>query len=735
MSKNLLFSLFMLFILSACGGKPASNTTFEIRTASLVSGASALGGIALTGTNGQDSFSVGLSQAQAESFKLELPAGNWSFKAVAWLGQSDGGSGYLPISGESRCGSVDGKKIEGSEANVSLTLTAAHCSSYTDTNGMDFQTPNTFNRVNFQSCLNLPATYNPDGCNGGITGPADNMVGESLSLRVIIPGRSSYGASLSSLSSRCYNIDIGNGGMLSGFFNTDIRLPGKNIPVIIKGYEKLDCDEEDFTEYSMPGGILGTAGVAKQYSFGSDVTTVIFADNYIGGATSVFSSLISSIMPDLACGRDCYPSSTGTDGTANPSNYIRDDVRRGIWNLTGSQDGQDPSDRERISDAIAATYNHSLSVGTLSMWAKQTGSQGNSISVSVNDLGNNGGDPIIVTCTETNISIIIDEFATEVDVNELTTDIQNNCGAYVNVNIMPTDLVATSEITSMSSSLFMGGSDEVWTLQPQRREEGTYNRVRRLLLGPIGVGLANKGVTAAMLCSGSGSYPLDVPGKGAVTVKLSPATTNATMPNFYQVGTFENFERRIVLNFDGVDKEAIYYVCNDSLGDIGFGAYVSRENESATESRNEQLFWGIEVDGTGWVELTRKESGQNREDAQYSLMRLGGAGSARVDYWGMNLHEENGNNNYSHSAGKVDENGIYLYAQSFEFADLASVTEGFVVNTLDDKWHIGTANHNGKPTALTDEPNSIVTYVSSPNTFLRFKVSDLANASFWPLSY
>src|SRR5690606_35617227 len=113
--------LFITFLVASCGGKKTANTSFSINAGALLSGVSVNGGIALVGTNGVDKFSLGMSADQAQSFNLELSAGDWQFHAVAWLG-----SGAGVMTGETRCGSAT-SSIQGSEATINLSLDGATC--------------------------------------------------------------------------------------------------------------------------------------------------------------------------------------------------------------------------------------------------------------------------------------------------------------------------------------------------------------------------------------------------------------------------------------------------------------------------------------------------------------------------------------------------------------------------------------------------------------------------------
>tara|TARA_R110000868_G_scaffold61524_5_gene187014 strand:- start:14582 stop:16711 length:2130 start_codon:yes stop_codon:yes gene_type:complete len=708
--KRLITLSIILILSAACGGKKVADTNISINVAALVAGSNPAGGVFITGTNGVDKFSMGVSAAQAQNLQIELPFGEWSFAAVAWLNQSNFG----PMTGKTRCG-MSSATIEGAEANISLSLTHAECASaafgvvaYHDTTSYGGET--TFKKLELESCLN-PVGIGSGSCDGSTL---ERLPGEHVSFRFQLASYSTFGANLPSLTSSCFNVAAMN----SGFTPTEIRVPaglGARFPVNLFAYEKSNCLEDSHSYIFATGP--GQTGVHKvQVDIQATTYRFAFADNYIGVTGSAFlhahlNNLVK--LPLITC-TGAYCLQRGTNGPFKQNEF--DDARRNIWDLFGSVDKNDPDDYTPNTEAVGLL--NSSGASNVNIMAQNQGSLGNGIVISITN-PNVGNGTLTGSCAEPITVTVYD--------NSLASDIAtfiNGCGA----NLIAT-AIDSGGIFNTSSATLTGGSDN---LIPKRRHDGEINRLKHMLIGPLGALLYKNGITTgALLCASSGSYSMQFPDE-LVTLTLSGTTSSAVQPNFSTGGAVQ-FEKKLTLSFNGVAEQAYYFNCNDAAGNdnLGVGAFVSYENDTG-ESSTQQVFWDVTNVNTPIIESNIQHTKNAFTYWKYDLFKKTNTGDA-FDYWSIT-----GSNEYNYYRTLTTKSdGTSLNAFSVSTTDPTSTPgttsmSGVAIGS-GNLWTISSGAFAGASSAAMSDPSIIM---SVPSTSDGYNIDDIVNnSSFWPLSY
>src|SRR5690606_31791231 len=270
----------------------------------------------------------------------------------AWLGD-----GSDVLTGKVRC-ALTTAEIGSSETSISMNLTNATCAlaEFSNAGAQDTSTyPGevTFKSLELSSCLN-PIGVTTGMCDGTTL---ERKQGESTSLRLVIPGVSTFGVTLPNLVTGCRNLPSMN----SSVFATNYRLPAGGslvkLPSAILGYEKIGCIEETNT-YRMPDGLSGVEGVSRLITTSTTTNhTMIVADNYVGVTGSPFHMAQANnkiILPNINCGGTCLNAGPG------PVNYNKDfdQMRDRIWRLFGSPDLTDSKDYVPSADAVLTVANN-----------------------------------------------------------------------------------------------------------------------------------------------------------------------------------------------------------------------------------------------------------------------------------------------------------------------------------------------------------------------------------------
>ncbi|PIP89293.1 MAG: hypothetical protein COW01_07135 [Bdellovibrionales bacterium CG12_big_fil_rev_8_21_14_0_65_38_15] len=703
--KTLLI-LFTLILVSACGGKKTS-TQFGINLGALLSGSTPNGGLYLMGTNGNDKFSVGLTASEASNFSLILPQGTWTFTAIAWLG-----NGIEPMTNKSRCAHSTGNTIQGQSATVSLNLTEASCFSplFSSATYHDTVLVGAFKRVGLNSCLN------PDGLGAGTLcdGASFNTKpGEHLSFKLSLPGMSSFGQSFSSLTSNCFNttsINVGSTSYASRWpAGGTLKFPGEII-----AYEKTDCASDSFV-YKFSDGIDGSDGFDRVVNIDSTSTLrIMFADNYVGKIGSAFMNADASNhvrLPSVVCtGGGTHCLKTGTNGPYRNSEY--DQVRRGVWDLFGSNDKNDPDDYIAATDATNVLV--SDNTATVQVSAPGKGSLGNSMQISMVNLGPSGA--VTVGCSyPLTVNFYDDSTATDI-----ATAI-NSCAS----EILAVGNDGAGGIFSGGNYTLSGGTDSLGT--NRRRKDGEIHRIVYMLIGPISSLLAKNGITTgAQLCSAQGSYNLQLPDE-AVTITLGGTTASAMHPTF--AANANQFEKKISIAINGVLESAYYFNCNDATGndDHGVGAYVSYESDGS-QSSIEQVFWDVTTAGSEIVESNVKYIYGTNTFWKYDLFKKNGAGDI-FDYWSITGSTEY--NSYQRLSGKTAAGSLYTY--NLVGSGATDSTAMTVSASVDDEWSISSGGFLSSGNTQVLNPSTVQ---SSPNTAPSYSINDIINnSSIWNLSF
>lgn len=698
--KNCLILPFLLLVLTACGGKKTASTSFVLNASALISGTTPVGGIALVGKSGSDTFSVGLSAANAASFSVDLPQGDWNFAAIAWL--DDSGQGAM--TGKVRCG-VSNTQIQGTEATVNLSLTHAACSNqliasatHIDSNTYTAISENTFKKVGLNSCLN-PIGLTTEACDGSSLA---RTPGEHLSFRLVFPGAASFGQAMPNLVSNCFNIASPNNGQ----FMTDVRWPiGGDIkfPGVIVGYEKFNCQDADDTKYYLPKGFLGGEGLAH-FIQTSTVSNNYFtiADNYVGHIGSPFYDAhvvdTSIKLPLASCGKSCFGTITTAAGDYSKT---RDIVRDSIWNLLGSFDGNSPNETQ--PGAQASAFFTSTGSGSFMVQAIQGGIEGNNIDVFV---GATSGPTGTTTATCGGNTITMNWYDNDKSPASMVTAINAACSHLVTATVSnPAD-----DGTWTGSQFLTGGTTNIIF---NRREEGALTRAAHMLVGPIGAVLSKGGITSAQLCTVgySGSASFQLPGESIV---VSVAPSSAPMPTGLGTKTLSSFQRKLTLLVNGVAEEAYFYNCAGN--DIGFGIYTSVYSD-ASEVSKETIYWNVGAPSAEKIEhVARHVKNSNSYWAHKLFEGTGTVGNWNV--WGM----EGSQSNSSYQKYTGQKTGDNLYTQRMSGLANTNTDTSYLSNDSEDAWTISTGAFGG---------NSVTTNTIDPTVFTEAlatsAINDLVN--------
>ncbi len=711
--KSLTTLLFTLLLLASCGGKKAQ-TTFSLNAGALINGSNPLGGAVIVGSNGSNKFSAGLSAAEVSNFSIDLPQGNWNFYAVAWL--DDLGEG--PMSGKARCG-ISQAQVQGSNVSIELSLTNENCAasefgpaSTRDTTTYGSET--TFKKINLNSCNN-PVGY-PILCDSTTI---QEIPGESVSLRFEIPGYSSFGANPPSLNSVCLNPVVHD----QGLFNSNIRVPigaSSVIPVILNGYEKLNCIDGD-AEYALTNSVVGLNKVDSSVTANNAQDfTLTFADNYVGVTGSPFIDAQNNNkvkLPILTCGGHCY----NTTNKASDFGFSKDDVREGVWSLFGSVDQKESYNFQAATEASFSLINASSGQVVLNT-VTNLGSKGNNISVTTSISG--AGNTATTTCNASNKTISITA-TTDIDPNVLAADINANCTGFVTASVAN----GTIGLFTSATSSFSGGTD---TFNGQgRRYEGSVNDLKHILFGAVGAILYANGVqTWTQLCSVNGSYSYELP-NDSVVVSLSSPSASAVHPLFSTTPS-NTFERKLLLRINNQNEEVFFFNCNDGAGnnDHAVGTYFSYKNDNRLEYM--QTSWDVTNPNSAWVDRAVQQTENGFTVWRYDLFRNTGI-TDDWSYWGMTGSDEYAS--YRRIAGTAGSTPGTLNASSFAASGPTDVNLPFVDSTQID-WSISAGLEITSGPATTVEPVTINASITNPRTYPSFSTNDMINnATFWNFSY
>ncbi len=157
MKTPFLLILLISALLSSCSGKKAKTKANLNFILGAIGGDFTVfnGGAMLWGKRGGDKFAYNLS-GHNSSLQLELNRGVWDFYVVGWEG-----NGAYDLTGDIKCGLVQGIDLQGEEAAINLTINNANCadvqftpSSY-DYIGTGYTEPVDFPAFNLSTCRDM----------------------------------------------------------------------------------------------------------------------------------------------------------------------------------------------------------------------------------------------------------------------------------------------------------------------------------------------------------------------------------------------------------------------------------------------------------------------------------------------------------------------------------------------------------------------------------------------------
>lgn len=653
--QTLFFIIWLSFTLCSCGNKKLSETEFAIVGLSAVTASQAASaGLVLVGQSAEHRFTVGLTSAQASSYSMELPNGQWTFMAIAWEEAE-------VMTGVTRCAFASNVDLTGGSSSVSLNLSAAECANPAISSA-DSRDGTLFKTLSINSCLNPVGKANNIECNGAAG--LNSLPGDSQSFRLRIPGGSTFAGALLSLTSECINYADPTVSMSSGLFSSGLRIPAGGsfpLPIDIIGYEEIgDCPINDGgIVYPVRGGMhtltngLNGFGIGRDISYDAGSIMLTIADNYVGVMGSPFlNAHINNeiLLPFAHCGNNCFATNDNTPQSGGWA-FSRD----GSWNLFGSHHGKNSHDFDYIlSNGTASILGNEGS--TITMQASVTENivvsfnsfpgntvnascfvdntlipPTNSLIVNVGGLINQGswdadanspdlsgfgnpGDYYTVSFAGnfdllgepgTNVWVAGDLVVWNINLNRWE---KNDTTTYPNANdignaittancsfLNPVSVTGTGSALEMfppTTNIFPNST--LGQYNPKERDRGSIQKISQFLIGPVGALLFRYGVTStAHLCSNSTSVTHTFSDGDNVRLNLLSPTASAVIPDFPTAIIAGTFERKIEILFNGVLEEAYYFNCTNDRR--GIGSFVSRQSEG-DKTYHEQAFWDVSSD-------------------------------------------------------------------------------------------------------------------------------------------
>lgn len=714
MTKNILI-IFTFSILIGCAQESRTPANFKLTLGAIESSGSEFpGGIILMGSNGSDQFRVGLTPSQISSYGIELPSGDWNFKAIGWLGEAGTNSGSM-MTGEARCAHTSAT-IEDQDTVIKMALSSDKCfdGKVASTNSQDTEPPAAgtyFKTLRLESCLLTAGQTAGSLCDGSAL---NNKPGESTSARIVFPSFSNFGASVGPLVSGCWNNSgYASNQITNGSIPTQVRLPfggERPIPFHIVGFERKNC-EDQAAIYRMPDGVDGTLGVSRLFNNGMSQVLLNFADNYIGHGDSAFASDASDLLPSLACqskANGCYPSTSGLP--RDPRAGLKDNFKESIWRYIGNPQNYELHDIQPISQATAATGD-----GLQIESPFEYGGLRNGTTFIFNNVG--GANPVNVTCGQDTFNI--DYSATVHTFQDIADNLTGSCPDDFSVFVAD----PAQSFTYEGSITLSGGDQEIVLERPER---GLLSRTKRLLLGPIGAGLHKAGVTSReLICNGTmdGSYDFDID-KEQVSVRLGNPSAAAMLPEFESNYMNTNFERKITVSMSGVPQEAFYFNCVD---DTGVGSYLSDETVDNDHPRKIQVFWDTRTVGNEALEVASKEFNSSGQVIRREWFLFKGADSVGNLYHTWLMQASDIDSYYSRAVGRADLPNDFFFVQGQDVTS-TSTEELFSKLANDQKYTITQDQDQGSITASTIEPsNQFLNMDIAPTSLSGYSMSDLMN--------
>lgn len=208
---------------------------------------------------------------QRDTEEVELPNGTWDFTVIGWEG--DNGASSTLYTGVTKCGRVNGKKLDGEDTSVTFTLSTDQCNSPLYKGGITSADANGFKPIHFHSCTNIrDHIATGKSLPAGMTNCQNEKLGKSQSFRVALFEFSLSKNPLNHLGaphwSKCYNngaaFDVNslNLRLPTGNLETDVTQIGPNyngpgrFPVLVQSFEDTSCTVGAQT-HLFPNGLGG----------------------------------------------------------------------------------------------------------------------------------------------------------------------------------------------------------------------------------------------------------------------------------------------------------------------------------------------------------------------------------------------------------------------------------------------------------------------------------------------
>lgn len=323
-TKLILLTLPLLTLLSGCGNSGKSTANLEVSNGFLVSASGYDGGLIIVAKK-DTGETVSVPLTNSLSTTLELPNGNWTFKAVGWYGYLDttykfGGAPY--------CGSASAS-LNGSSVSVSLGLSTAKCDSDVFASAQ-FRNAGTFKDMNsimaIKTLLKYPVAptdvvstkiFSSTLTDAQIISSIpEDLQSSAKAIRIFALKKDLSGVWVDGFASKC--LGGGSNGQFvktANLYNaTDFKLPTL-MPLAVGIYEDTSCTKE-IVHYQFPNGFENAAQDGDhlmQLDPSSNNRLLIIASDHRRGY-----SPFMALLPTIQCGTTASPTRCKTQPNTVP---------------------------------------------------------------------------------------------------------------------------------------------------------------------------------------------------------------------------------------------------------------------------------------------------------------------------------------------------------------------------------------------------------------------------------
>lgn len=281
------YILIIIFLFISCGKKENSSLT-KISFHSSNSTSVFSNGVVINANKvGSNEFFTFALANSSTFFEKEITKGLWDFKVIGWIPSGTNEK----FEGVPKCGNTVKELILDVET-ININLSSPNCTNPAfNNNSNNFDSSQLIKKLTLVGCKTFsdPLTTSNGNCHF-----KRHLIGESLSYKVVFLSRDHFtqGVGIPALTSRCLKASS----LLDSVVPSQIRVPigggVSSFPLLIQGFESDNCTNPDAKYYFSRGlgntGLMHTIDTQIDYTFTSDDTKVLLADNFYGGAITPF---------------------------------------------------------------------------------------------------------------------------------------------------------------------------------------------------------------------------------------------------------------------------------------------------------------------------------------------------------------------------------------------------------------------------------------------------------------